>query len=117
MEKLYSVLILLTLSFEKCRTYLNETEQKITLSLMKELKISHCVLVRKEENERLVDLLSFKSFASWNKALTYQNIDYLIDFLKNESYPDQKTIIVFKVEKLSTVVKFFEKAYEVSTHV
>lgn len=111
MIKLYIILFILNVSLERHYACLNETERRIILSLMDELEIGHCILIT--ENATNNQLTNFKDFATRKKMLNYQTLDFLTNLKDEKNYPDQKTIIVLKVEKLSTVVEFFKTLWEV----
>ena len=112
MLSLYFVWSFVLIVLEPSKAYLSRTETEITLSLMQELEISHCILITEKNKNETGDLYTFKNFASSNIATIHQNLDFLIAFLKAESYPDQKTIIVLKIQKLATMIEFLENLTE-----
>lgn len=94
--------------------FLNENEEKISMALIKKFQIRHLVLVN-EPKKNLINLKNFKNFATWNKAVTYVDINLLLKYTRIRSLPDAKTMIIVKTEKsLSNILQIFKKVRNIS---
>lgn len=96
-------LLILTLSCN-VDTFLNKTEEKITIALMTNLDIRHWILVG-ESDLKPEDMKKFKIFVTWNLPITYRTPSQLYQYFMGETFPDINTLIVSKVPNLRIVIE------------
>ena len=86
-------------------------EEKITEDLIKDLKIRHCIVIQEEE---VMSIRSFKLLSRLQIPAIYKSENELFDYIKNESYVDTKTMIVYKNEDQEMLRNFTKQLYYVS---
>lgn len=98
---------LLMISNGQIAAFLNEAEQKISAAMMETLRLDNRILVE-EPNLKPKNLQNFKSHLFWNKATTYQNTNQMFKYFRKTVFPHPPTLIVFKAEKITTIVDFIK---------
>ena len=103
-------LILLLLIYLDCmKASLSSTEEKVATDLMKELQIYQRILVKESDSDLAESLHSFKNSDSWSMIVSYKNLEELLNFLIEGSFPCPPTMIVLKIPKLSRIAEFLNE--------
>lgn len=101
------LLFLLIITKGNSMAFINDVEQNISAALMKTLSIDHMILLE-EPNSTLINLQIFKNPTLWNKASNYQNTNQIIKYFRKEIFPAAPTLIVFKVDKIKSLITFLK---------
>lgn len=107
-------LAILFFNLIKSSIILNESEKNITRHLMKDLEISHWILVTDSNKLNMMDFIIIKDFLKWGKPFTIFSPESLNKSISKENIPNVNTLFVLKVSNITTVATYFNTVLKVS---